>query len=293
MVEEFKDTMDLLNISFQAIEHPELVYKTSRVIQKAAFFSILGFLLTVAAIQISSGFEYFQFAVLAISALVIALVSLIYLMRGFFFFMGVETDRRQNGVLFANSVLAQQSDKAIANYQTYNTRVLRTHNPGPYPLYIILIIIAISLIATQMFIYSSGELLTPEMMMLFELISGFPLSMVTLVAIIILGTGVFGLGFLLFSNVGVKRWNSKSNIQMQAEAEKLVSTYSKGVEMTYEEGAMLLKDAENGNPAAVKQTLIMAEGMNREIARFKKVRIVYILAIITLSLIDILVFLLP
>jgi len=282
-----------LNILFQAIEHPELVYKTSQEIQKAAYFSVLGFLLTVAAIQISSVFEYYQFVVLAGSAVVIALISLIFLARGFFSLMGAESNRRQNGVLFANSVLTQQSDKAIANYRMYNIRVLRNHNSGPYPLSIVLIIMAISLIATQMLIYSSGALFTPEMSMLFESTSGHPLSIVTLVAVIILGTGVFGLGLLLSSSIGIKRWNSKTNIQMQAEAEKLVSTYSRGVEMTYEEGVKLVKDAENGDPAAVEQTRIMTEGMNRELARFKKVRFVYILAITIVSIIDVVIYLLP
>jgi len=285
--------MESLDTLFQAIEHPELVYNTSREIQKAAYFSVLGFLLTVAAIQISSVFEYYQFVVLAGSAVVIALISLIFLARGFFSLMGAESNRRQNGVLFANSVLTQQSDKAIANYRMYNIRVLRNHNSGPYPLSIVLIIMAISLIATQMLIYSSGDLFTPEMSMLFESTSGHPLSIVTLVAVIILGTGVFGLGLLLSSSIGIKRWNSKTNIQMQAEAEKLVSTYSRGVEMTYEEGVKLVKDAENGDPAAVEQTRIMTEGMNRELARFKKVRFVYILAITIVSIIDVVIYLLP
>jgi len=98
---------------------------------------------------------------------------------------------------------------------------------------------------------------------------------------------------LLSSSIGIKRWNSKTNIQMQAEAEKLVSTYSRGVEMTYEEGVKLVKDAENGDPAAVEQTRIMTEGMNKELARFKKVRFVYILAITIVSIIDVVIYLLP
>jgi hypothetical protein len=285
---------ELLDISFQAIVHPELVYKTSREIQKAAYSAILTFLLIVVTIQTCQGLDAFQFLLLGGPTSLALLLSLFFLLRGVTSFVGAELNRKENSVLFANSVLAQESDKSFTNYQMYNIRVLRTHHSGPYPIYIVLILMAVNLFIAQIVIDSSGEPLTGNMLLLFGLIiSGYPFSTVTFIALIIFGIGVLGLGFRLFSDASIARWNSKSETQIQAEAEKLVATHSKGVQMTYEEGAKILKDAENGSPAAVEQTRIMTEGMNREITRFRKVRIVYILAIIIVSIIDIVIFLLP
>jgi hypothetical protein len=285
---------ELLDISFQAIVHPELVYKTSREIQKAAYSAVLTFLLIVVTIQTCQGLDAFQFLLLGGPTSLALLLSLFFLLRGVTSFVGAELNRKENSVLFANSVLAQESDKSFTNYQMYNIRVLRTHHSGPYPIYIVLILMAVNLFIAQIVIDSSGEPLTGNMLLLFGLIiSGYPFSTVTFIALIIFGIGVLGLGFRLFSDASIARWNSKSETQIQAEAEKLVATHSKGVQMTYEEGAKILKDAENGSPAAVEQTRIMTEGMNREITRFRKVRIVYILAIIIVSIIDIVIFLLP
>jgi len=131
------------------------------------------------------------------------------------------------------------------------------------------------------------------MVSLFGVMDESPFSLVTFIAIIILGTGIFELGFRILSDIGVKRWQSKSKTQILIDAENLISTYSKGITTTYEEGAKLLEDAEIGDPEAVEQTQIMADGMEREINRFKKIRLAYCLAIILLSIIDIIFILLP
>ena len=293
MVNESKDTMDLLHNSFQALEHPELVYRPSQEFQKAAYTSALGFLLSLVAIQFSAGSPSLLFVAILGFTIIIELFSLVFLVSGFLKSMMVEHERRLNGVIFANSVLAQQSDEAITNFRMFNIKVKRTHNPGPSLAYALLTIMGLFLFVIQLFVVSSGTVLTDNMEMLFGLTSGSPFSVVTFLALIITGTGVLGLGFRYFSDNGVKRWQSKSKAQILIDAEKLVSTYSKGITTTYEEAVKLLKDAENGYPDAIEQTHLMAEGMNKEIARFKKIRTFYILAIIFLSLIDVIIFLLP
>jgi hypothetical protein len=295
--QECRVNMKSLNTSFLAIEHPELVYKTSREMQKAAYSSALLFLFIAATIQNSTRFDHFQFSLfLGCSVSLTLLSSIIFLVRGYLFFMNAEFDRRANGILFANSVLALQSDEAYSNYRMHNIRIFRTHNSGPYLPYIVLIVMAVSLFAVQIIFDSSGEPLTDNTQLLFgPIISGY-LSIVILVAMIILGTGIFGMAFRLFSDAGVNRWNSKSTTQMNGDAEKLVSKYSrrgKKVKMTYEEAAKLLRDSENGDPEAVQHTRIMTEGIDREIARFRKLKIIYTLAIILVSIIDLLVSLLP
>ncbi|MFW9843719.1 MAG: hypothetical protein ACFFEV_04020, partial [Candidatus Thorarchaeota archaeon] len=87
MVRKIEDLNEFLTYSFQSIEHPELVYKTSREIQKSAYTSLLAFLLIMTAILNSSRFDYFQVVLIAGSSLIIELVSLIFLTRWFFLTM--------------------------------------------------------------------------------------------------------------------------------------------------------------------------------------------------------------
>ncbi len=285
---------ELLDISFQAIEHPELVYKTSRDIEIAAFSSVLTFLFIVVAIQTIQGLDIFQLLLLFGPTMLTLFLSVLFFARGLIFFMNAELDRRPNSVLFANSILAKESNTSYTNYQMYNIRVLRTHTSGPYPLYVGLIIIAISLFITQIVIDSGGETISGNMVYLFGLIiSGTSFTLVTFVALLNFITGILGLGFRIFSDVNIARWKSKSETLIQDEAEKYVATYSRGVQMTYEEAAKIFKDAENGNPAAVEQKDLMAEGMNRELAGFRKVRFVFILSIAIVTIIDIIIALLP
>ncbi len=293
MVHILKDD-ELLDISFQAIEHPELVYKTSRDIEIAAFSSVLTFLLIVVTIQTIQGLDAFQFILLIGPTLLTLLLSLIFFARSLISFMNAEFNRRQNSVLFANSILAKESDTSFTNYQMYNIRVLRTHTSGPYPLYVGLMTMAVLLFITQIVIDSGGETHSGNMLLLFGLIvSGTPFTTVTFIALVIFGIGILGLGFKIFSDANIARWNSKSETQIQDEAEKYVATYNRGVQMTYEEAAKIFKDAENGNPAAVEQKDLMTEGMNRELAGFRKVRFVFILIIMIVTIIDLLIFLLP
>ncbi len=293
MVNDSKDTIDLLRLSFQALEHPELFYNTSRELKKAAYCSILGFLLTIAAIEISSGDTSILLVATIVSIMALELLSLVFLLSGFLKIMFAERDRKQNGVIFANSVLEHQSDEVITNFSMYNIKVIRTHSPGSIWPYVILTIMGVSLFILQTLVDMSGEVPIGNMASLFEVIGESPLSLVIFIAILILGTGIFELVFRIFSDIGVKRWQSKSKTQILIDAEKLVSIYSKGITTTYEEGAKLLEDAEIGDPEAVDQTQIMAEGMKREITRFKKIRFAYCLAIIFLSIIDIIFILLP
>ncbi len=293
MANDSKNPMDLLRLSFQAIEHPELFYNTSRELKKAAYCSALGFLVTIAAIEISSGNASLLLVVTIVSIMILELLSLVFLASGFLKIMMVERDRKQNGVIFANSVLEQQSDEAIANFRKYNIRVIRTHSPGSYWPYVILTIMGVSLFILQIVVDMSGAVSIGNMVSLFGVMDESPFSLVTFIAIIILGTGIFELGFRILSDIGVKRWQSKSKTQILIDAENLISTYSKGITTTYEEGAKLLEDAEIGDPEAVEQTQIMADGMEREINRFKKIRLAYCLAIILLSIIDIIFILLP
>lgn len=285
---------ELLDISFQAIAHPELVYKTSRDIEIAAFSSVLTFLFVVVAIQTIQGLDVFQFLLLFGPSMLTLFLSVLFFTRGLISFMNAEFNRRQNTVLFANSILTKESDTSYKNYQMYNIRVLRTHTSGPYSLYVGLIIIAVSLFITQIVIDSGGEAISGNMVYLFGLtISGFPFTLVTFIALLNFIIGILGLGFGIFSDVNIARWKSKSETLIQDEAEKYVATYSRGVQMTYEEAVKIFKDAENGNPAAVEQKDLMAEGMNRELAGFRKVRFVFILSIVIVTIIDIIVALLP
>ncbi|MGY5879358.1 MAG: hypothetical protein RTV31_03860 [Candidatus Thorarchaeota archaeon] len=294
MVGKFEDTKDLLDISFQAIEHPELVYKTSRDIEIAAFSSVLTFLFVVVAIQTIQGLDVFQLLLLFGPSMLTLFLSVLFFARSLISFMNAEFNRRQNTVLFANSILTKESDTSYTNYQMYNIRVLRTHTSGPYPLYVGLIIIAISLFITQIVIDSGGETISGNMVYLFGLIiSGTSFTLVTFVALLNIIIGILGLGFRIFSDVNIARWNSKSETQIRDEAEKCVAAYSRGVQITYEEAAKIFKDAENGSPEAIEQKDLMAEGMNREIGRFRKVRFVFILCIVIVTIIDIIVALLP
>jgi hypothetical protein len=72
-----------------------------------------------------------------------------------------------------------------------------------------------------------------------------------------------------------------------------VSTATRTVQMTYEEAIKIFEDAENGNSTAIEQKEAMTEGMNREISHLRKMRLVYVLAIIIVSIIDLVIFLLP
>ena len=293
MVNDSKDTLDLLRLSFQALEHPELFYNTSRELKKAGYCSALGFLLTIAAIQLSLGNASLLLVAIVVAIAILELLSLVFLVSGFLKIMVAERDRRQNGVILANSVLEQQSDEAITNFRSYNIKVIRTHSPGSYWPYVLVTIMGLSLFILQMFVDMHEEVLVGNMGILFEVMSDSPCSLITFLAIIIFGTGIFELGFRFFSDIGIKRWQSKSKTQLLIDAEKLVSTYSKGITTTYEEGAKLLEDAEIGDPEAVEQTQLMTDAMNKEIARFKKIRRLYILAIILLSLVDVVFILLP
>lgn len=221
-------------------------------------------------------------------------LSVLFFARSLISFMNAEFNRRQNTVLFANSILTKESDTSYTNYQMYNIRVLRTHTSGPYLLYVGFIIIAISLFITQIVIDSGGETISGNMVYLFGLIiSGTSFTLVTFVALLNIIIGILGLGFRIFSDVNIARWKSKSETLIQDEAEKYVATYSRGVQMTYEEAANIFKDAENGDSAAIDQKDLMTEGMNRELAGFRKVRFVFILSIVIVTIIDIIVALLP
>jgi hypothetical protein len=285
---------ELLDISFQSLEYPELVYKTSRYSEIAAFSSVLTFLFVVITIQTNQGLDAFQFILVIGPTLLALCISLLFFARTLISFITAEFNRRENSVLFANSILAKETDSASTNYQRYNIRVLHTHISGPYPLYIALIAMAVSLFIVQIIIDSSGEILSGNMLFVFGLIiSGTPFTMVTFTALVILGIGILGLGLRIFSDVNIKRWKSKSETQIHAEAEKLVSTATRTVQMTYEEAIKIFEDAENGNSTAIEQKEAMTEGMNREISHLRKMRLVYILAIIIVSIIDVVIFLLP
>lgn len=284
---------ELLDISFQAIEHPESVFKTSRDIEIAAFSSVLTFLLVGISIQTAQGLDAFQFILLIGSALLTLFLSLIFFVRSIISFMNAEFNRRQNSVLFANSILAKESDNSTTNYQVYNIRVLHTHTSGLYPLYVSLIIMAATLFIAQIIIDSSGETLSGNMVLLFGLIiSGTPFTTVTFTSLVIFGIGILGLGFRIFSDANIASWNSKSETQLQDEAAKYKATYSRGVQMTYEEAAKIFKDAENGNPTAVEQKDLMTKGLKKELAGFRKVRYFFILSILIVTIIDIIVVLL-
>ena len=286
--------MESLNISIKAIEQPELIYKTSREIQIAAYSSVLSFLLIAAAIQISVGSEDSMVLLLIGLSAFVEMIALIFLLRGISFFTGAEWNRKENSILFANSILETHSDEAFTNYRNYNIRVIRTHNSGYYLGYIILSLMAVSLFVVQIIMNFNGTPLTNSMQLIFGLIvDGYPVSMVSLGAMIILATGVIGIGFRIFSNVNIARYNSKSKTEILNEVEKLISKYSKDVKTTYEEGINLLKDAENGDPAAIEQRDLMEEGMNREIARFRIVKFVFILLITIVTIIDFIILLLP
>jgi len=260
----------------------------------AAYSSALSFLLMVAAIQISIESEDSIVLLLSGSGMFGVMFALIFLLRGISFFASAEWNRKENSVLFANSILETHSDEAFTNYRNYNIRVLRTHNSGYYLGYIVLSLMAVSLFVVQIIVNFNGTPLTNNMQLIFGLIiDGYPFTMVLLVALLNLGIGVIGIGFRIFSNVNIARYNSKSKTEILNEVEKLISKYSKDVKTTYEEGINLLKDAENSDPAAVKQTMIMAEGMNKEIARFRMVKFVFIIVIIIVTIIDFVILLLP
>lgn len=285
---------ELLDISFRAIEYPELVYKTAQDLEKAAYSSVLVFFLIVAAIQTSQRLDAFQFILLIGPIWFVLFITLIYFARSLTFFMTAEFNRRQNSVLFANSILAKESDTSFANYQKYNIRVLRTHTSGPYILYAGLIILAISLYAIEIIITSSGESLSGNAMLLFgSIVSGIPLTSVTFVALVIFGTGILGLGFRIYSDMSISRWNAKSETQIHDEAERHVAAYSRGVQMTYEQAVKLSDDAKNGYSAAIEQKDMMTEGMNRELTRLRNLKLIFILAIIIVSIVDFVILSLP
>ena len=285
---------ELLDIAFQSLKHPELVYKTAHDLEKAAYSSILAFFLVVVAIQTCQRLDSFQFILLIGPTWFVLFISLIYFARSLTYFMTAEFNRRQNSVLFANSILAKESDNSVANYQMYNIRVLHTHTSGPYLMYASLIILAISLFIIDFITNSSGEPLSGNLMLLFgPIASGISITAVTFVALVLLSIGSLGLGLRIYSDLSISRWNDKSETQIKEEAEKHVAAYGKGVQISFEEAVKTFDDAENGYPAAIAQKNLMVQGMNKELVRLRNLRLIFILAIIIVSIVDFIVLSLP
>jgi hypothetical protein len=246
----------------------------------------------IAAIQLSIvGYDYWQILSITVISVVFEMIAFLSLIRGVLIFLSAESDRRQNGLLFSNSILNSQTDESFKRYRKYNIRVLQTHESGPSLPYIFITGMAISLFVLQFVLAPYVDFNLEEIQLLFGQISPILPSTITLLGALMLGNGIIGISFNLFSKFMVEKWTEMPKEGILTEAQKLKSTKYMKSDMTYEDIIALLTDAELGDPHAIETTMTAAKQIDRDIEKFKRTRWLFVLVIAIISIIDFIIFL--